>query len=200
MSTQAQAHTGAEEHPITLEVTDDLRRNRLTVFFRLLLAIPHFIVLVLWGIVAWAIGLIAWIVTVITGRMPDGLHNVQAAYLIYQNRVNAYAYLVADPFPPFGSSGDYPVDLAVAGPEKQNRLTVFFRVLLAIPALILANVLLTLAQVLAFVGWFVALFTGKLPQGMRDLSAFCLRYYDQTMGYLLLLTQRYPSLSGGPSA
>ena len=65
---------------------------------------------------------------------------------------------------------------------------------------LLANVLLTLAQVLAFVGWFVALFTGKLPQGMRDLSAFCLRYYDQTMGYLLLLTQRYPSLSGGPSA
>jgi hypothetical protein len=200
MSTQAQAQAGAEEHPITLEVNDDLRRNRLTVFFRLLLAIPHFVVMAVWGLAVWVVALVAWIVTLIAGRMPDGLHNFQAAYLVYQNRVNAYVYLVADPFPPFGSGGTYPVELAVAGPEKQNRLTVFFRFLLAIPALILANVLLTLAQVLAFVGWFVALFTGKLPQGMRDLSAFCLRYYDQTMGYLLLLTQRYPSLSGGPSA
>lgn len=200
MGTQAQAQSGVDEHPITLEVTDGLKRNRLTVFFRLLLAIPHFIVLALWGIVVGIVGLVAWIVTLIAGRMPGGLHNFQAAYLIYQNRVNAYLYLVADPFPPFGSGGDYPVDLEVAPPEKQNRLTVFFRIILAIPALILANVLLTLAQVLGFVGWFVALVTGKLPQGMRDLSAFCLRYYDQTMGYLLLLTQRYPSLSGGPTA
>ena len=34
----------ADRHPIGLIVTDDLHRNRLTVFFRLLLAIPHFIV------------------------------------------------------------------------------------------------------------------------------------------------------------
>jgi hypothetical protein len=39
-----------EPHPIRLIVTDDLRRSRLTVFFRLLLAIPHFVWLLLWGI------------------------------------------------------------------------------------------------------------------------------------------------------
>jgi hypothetical protein len=200
MSAQAQSTAHIDRHPITLRVTDDLARNRLTVFFRLILAIPHLVVLGLWSIVAWIIGLVAWIVTLVAGRMPEGLHNAQSAFLVYQNRVYAYMYLVADPFPPFGSGGEYPVDLEVDGPEKQNRLTVFFRIILAIPALILANVLLTLAQVLAFVGWFVALFTGKMPQGMRDLSAFCLRYYDQTMGYILLLTQRYPSLSGGPTA
>ena len=31
------------EHPVQLVVEDDLQRNRLTVFFRLILAIPHFI-------------------------------------------------------------------------------------------------------------------------------------------------------------
>ena len=40
----------ADSHPIGLIVTDDLQRNRLTVFFRLLLAIPHFIVVILWGV------------------------------------------------------------------------------------------------------------------------------------------------------
>ena len=33
-----------DEHPIGLVVTDDLRRSRLTVFFRYLLVIPHRIV------------------------------------------------------------------------------------------------------------------------------------------------------------
>ena len=37
------------EHPIQLIVTDDLSRSRLTVFFRLLLVIPHWIWLGLWG-------------------------------------------------------------------------------------------------------------------------------------------------------
>ena len=39
-------------HPIQVVVTDDLRRSRLTVFFRGLLVIPHLIVLILWSIAA----------------------------------------------------------------------------------------------------------------------------------------------------
>ena len=31
---------------------------------------------------------------------------------------------------------------------------------------------------------------------MRDLGVYCLRYQQQTYGYLMLLTDRYPSLSG----
>ena len=38
-------------HPVQVVVEDDLQRSRLTVFFRLLLAIPHFIWFVLWSIV-----------------------------------------------------------------------------------------------------------------------------------------------------
>ena len=40
-------------HPVQLAVTDDLQRSRLTVFFRLLLAIPHFIWLLLWSVAAF---------------------------------------------------------------------------------------------------------------------------------------------------
>ena len=31
------------EHPVRLVLADDLRRSRLTVCFRLLLALPHFV-------------------------------------------------------------------------------------------------------------------------------------------------------------
>ena len=39
-----------EEHPVRLVVEDDLHRNRWTVFFRLILVIPHVIWIFLWTI------------------------------------------------------------------------------------------------------------------------------------------------------
>jgi uncharacterized protein DUF4389 len=188
------------QHPIGLIVTDDLQRNRLTVFFRLLLVIPHFIVLALWGIAVWVVVLVAWIVGIFTGRVPDGLHNFMASFLRYATRVVGYMFLLADPWPPFGSGGSYPIDARIDGPQPQSRLTIFFRIILAIPALILAGVFRQVNQIVAFLGWFYALFTGRMNEGMRNISAWLLRYEVQTNGYVLLLTGRYPSLSGAPTA
>jgi hypothetical protein len=187
-------------HPIRLVVTDDLQRSRLTVFFRLLLAIPHLVVVYFWGIVVFLAAIVNWFATLFAGRSPQGLHDFISSFLVYQTRVTAYLYLLAEPWPPFGSSGEYPVDLQVDGPREQNRLTVAFRLILAIPALILASVFRTLNQVLAFVSWFYALATGHISDGIRSLGAYCLRYEQQTYGYVLLATQRYPSLSGAPTA
>ena len=201
MSETMSATEAADRHPIGLIVTDDLQRNRLTVFFRLLLAIPHFIVVVLWGIIAEIAVLITWLITIFTGRVPDGLHNFIASYLRYATRVYAYIFLLADPWPPFsGSPGGYPIDVRIDPSQPQSRLTVFFRVLLAIPALILTGVFRAVNQIVALLGWFFALATGRMHEGMRNISAWLLRYETQTYGYLFLLTGRYPSLAGAPTA
>src|SRR5882724_5369633 len=157
----------ADRHPIGLIVTDDLQRNRLTVFFRLLFAIPHFIVVALWGIVAELALLVAWFAAIFTGRVPDGLHNFIASWLRYATRVTAYTFLLADPFPPFGSGGSYPVDVRIDPAHPQSRLTVFFRLLLAIPALLLTYVFRGVNQIVALLGWFYALATGRMNEGMR---------------------------------
>jgi Domain of unknown function (DUF4389) len=190
----------ADRHPIGLIVTDDLHRTRLTVFFRLLLAIPHFIVLALWAILVYLVVIVAWACGVVMGRVPDGLHNFIATWLRYLVRVTGYVFLLADPFPPFGASGAYPVDVRIDPAEPQSRLTVFFRIFVAIPALILANVFGMVNRIVAFLGWFYCLFTGQMHEGMRDISAWLLRFETQTWGYVLLLTGRYPSLSGAPTA
>jgi hypothetical protein len=188
------------DHPIGLVVTDDLRRNRLTVFFRLLLAIPQAIWLSLWGILAWVVWIVAWFAALVTGRVPDGLHSFLARYARATTQLYSYVLLLADPWPPFDGSPGYPVDLRVAAPEPQSRLTVFFRLLLAIPALLLSYVFRIVNQLVAFLGWFYCLATGHMHEGMRDLSAWMLRYEVQTYAYVGLLTARYPSLAGGPSA
>jgi Domain of unknown function (DUF4389) len=182
-------------HPIRLVVTDDLRRSRLTVFFRLLLAIP----LVIWG-AAWSIlvvlaVVVAWLVALVTGRVPDGLHRFMAAFLRFHTHLSAYVWIAANPYPGFTGAPGYPVDCVIEPRASQSRLTVLFRLLLAIPAFVVLNVLQYLAFVLAVIAWFIALFTGRMNEGLRDLLAYCLRYQAQTNGYSLLLTGRYPSFS-----
>lgn len=191
----------AASHPIGLIVEDDLKRSRLTVFFRLLLAIPQTIWLELWGIVAFVAIVIAWFAALILGRVPDGLHAFITRYVRAATHLTAYVFLLADPWPPFsGAEGSYPVDVRVDPAAPQSRLTVLFRVLLAIPALIIAYAFRVVNQLVAFVGWFYCLATGHMHEGMRDISAWMLRYEVQTYSYLLLLTSRYPSFAGAPTA
>ena len=60
----------AVPHPIRLVVSDDLKRTRLTVFFRLILVIPHLIWLSLWGIVVYLAVIVSWFATLFAGRTP----------------------------------------------------------------------------------------------------------------------------------
>ena len=199
MSEQSQEQP-AHQHPIRLVVNDDRTRSRLTVFFRWLLAIPHVIWLVVWGIAVHVAVLIAWFATLFTGRCPDGLHAFIARYLRYLTHVSAYLFLIANPYPRFGGRIEYAIDLEVDPAEPQNRLVTFFRIVLAIPALIVASVLHQVLAIVALLGWFTCLAIGRMPKGMRDLAAYCLRYELQTCAYLYLLTARYPSFVGTPMA
>jgi hypothetical protein len=191
----AQPAVARIHHPVRLVVNDDLRRNRLTVFFRLILAIPHFVWVTLWGIVAFLAGVANWFATLVKGTSPEGLHGFLATYLRYQTHVWAYVLLLADPYPGFGGKPGYPIDIDVDPPTAQNRWTVGFRLILAIPALIIVRIMTGLSQVLALFSWVVALVLGRLPEGMRNFGAFALRYDQQTSAYLYLLTDRYPSFN-----
>ncbi|MBJ7455913.1 MAG: DUF4389 domain-containing protein [Thermoleophilia bacterium] len=185
-------------HPIRLILSDDLSRTRLTVFFRLILVIPHLIWLGLWGVAA-AFALIAsWFATLFAGQTPTGLHNFIAQYLRYNTQVYGYLLFLADPYPGFLGDRDYAADLAVAPPAPQNRWKTAFRIILAIPAVIVTSVLQYLTYVLAVIAWFACLFTGAMPLGLRNLVAWVVRFNAQTNGYLFLLTDRYPSFSTDP--
>jgi hypothetical protein len=192
---QAGTTTAQARHPVRLVVNDDLRRNRLTVFFRLLLAIPHLIWFILWGIVAFLAGIANWFATLVKGQSPEGLHNFIATYLRYQTHVYSYVLLIADPFPGFGGQPGYPIDLDVDPPQPQNRWTVAFRLILAIPAYIISGIMGYLNRALAVFSWFVALVLGRVPEGLRNFAAFALRYEQQTTAYAYLLTGRYPSFN-----
>ena len=199
--------TRAAAHPIRLVVTDDLQRSRLTVFFRLLLSIPHLLWLALWSAVAFVLVVINWFATLIKGRSPEGLHDFLGGYLRYATQVEAYLLLAGNPFPPFfvgSKTGEYPIDLEIDPPLPQNRWKTLFRLFLALPAVLLSAAFLGgpiawsllrgsgIAGTTGFLTWFAALARGRAPRGLRDLAGWSIGYGAHVGGYLFLLTDRYP--------
>ena len=181
------------EHPVRLRDEGDVRRNRLLVFFRLPLAIPHFVWLTLWGIVAFVLAILAWLVALITGRVPDWLHRFLAAFVRYSTHVISFLWVLGGPYPGFvGRAGSYPVDLEVEPPAPQSRLKTFFRFFLAFPAFIAGGAFSGVTFLAGIGAWWAALFTGRIPQGLKGLLAWTVRYEAQLYGYFLLLTDRYP--------
>jgi len=187
-------------YPVRLVGGHDLERSRLTVFFRIFLLIPHAIVLALYAIAAYIVVVIAWFAALITGRVPDGMHNFIAGFLRYYARVLAYGTILADPFPPFGSGGTYPVDLEIDPAVPQGRLGVFFRIILAIPCWFVTSILQYLLELLALGNWIVAVFIGRVPNGMQTLGMFCLRFMTRTNSYIFLVNPRYPAFGDTPGS
>ena len=135
-----------------------------------------------------------------SGRSPGALHRFLAAYVRYTVPVRAFLSLVGNPFPGFlGREGSYPVDAVVAPPEEQRRVVTGFRAILAIPAFAISGALSGILSTVAFLGWFAALATGRMPAGLRASGAYALRYGAQVNGYWLLLTEVYP-YSGPPGS
>lgn len=182
-------------YPVTFEADYVERRNRLTAFFRLILAIPVAIWLYIYAIVAGVAIVIAWFAIVFTARYPQGLYDFVAGYTRFLTRVTAYTALLCDPYPAFGGSDDpaYPVRLEFAGPlEHYSRMKTLFRIILAIPIVIVRYVIGLLLEIGAVAAWFVILVIGKMPRGLFDLMVLANSYTARSDAYLYLLTETYP--------
>jgi hypothetical protein len=165
-------------------------------FFRLPLAIPHLVWWALWGIAVTIVSILNWFATLFRGTPYPAFHHFIERYVRYSLHVGAFLTLAANPFPGFvGEPGRYPLDLMLPGPQRQNRWVTGFRIILAIPALLVVNALEAGMLVAAVLTWFAALVTGTAPWGLRNFLAYALRYWSQVNAYLYLLTDRYPHAS-----
>jgi hypothetical protein len=192
-------------YPFDLEVDAPQPQGRLSVFFRLIFGIPHFIVLYFLSIALSVITFIAWFAILFTGKYPAGLHRFALQVTHWSTRVSGYLYLLTDKYPPFalGDDAAYPVRLIGVGEtEGRNRLTVFFRILMIIPHLIVLALLGIAAEVVLFIAWLVGWITGNVPQGLATFLAGVLRWQTRVNAYTYLLTDVYPpfSMGGGEPA
>ena len=115
--------------------------NRATTFFRLILAIPWFIVATVWLILVAFTHLFAWVAVVILGRYPQWLYDFNSGVVRFAIRISAWIYLQTDEWPPFGLATTPAIRSGSTSrppPARQSRLKAFFRIILALPMLIVS--------------------------------------------------------------
>jgi hypothetical protein len=86
----------------------------------------------------------------------------------------------------------YPVHFEADFQSEQNRATTFFRIILAIPWLIVAYIYEIAALVTQIIAWFALLFTGKYPEGLYNLNSGFVRYRIRLFAWLYLQTDEWP--------
>jgi hypothetical protein len=195
----------AATYPATMTFDPPANMPRWRALFSVFAAIPHLVVLSFLGSVAQALGIIAWIMAVFTGKVPKGIADVQSMYLRYSMRATLYALAMSPEYPPFT------FDMTAADPgdvvglrvditpqlEDRNRVTAFFRILLAIPHFIALLFVGIAAAVAIWIGLVAVLFTGRWPEGLRTFALNMTRWSLRVQAYTMLLTDEYPPFELG---
>lgn len=191
------------EYPARLDVTTPDRIANWRPLVQWLLALPHMIIAGALSYVSSAVSVISWFVILFTGRLPKGLADFQVMILRYTTRSQLYQGFLFDRYPEFDFSmtseepGGSPVVLSVTPAlDGRNRLTVFFRLILAIPAMIFALLVWIVGVICWILAFFAVLFTGRWPEGLRQWVVKSVRVSVRVQAYgLLLLTDEYPPFS-----
>ena len=129
-------------------------------------------------------------------------------YMRYELRTYTFFLFMCEEYPPFAfemtptDSGEDPRVRVEFQPQlaDRNRLTVAFRIILVIPQVIALFVLDIVATVMTVIAFFVVLFTGRWPEGMRAFVLNVMRWYLRVQTYYLLLTDEYPPFELEPQA
>jgi len=175
-----------------LDIEAPARQRRWTVLLRLLLLIPQFIVLYVLNIVTFFAAIGAWFAALVLGRLPEWAASYLSAYVAYVTRVYASLLLLIDRYPPFAfEAPGFPVQVELR-PGELNRLAVFFRIILVIPAAIVAGLATSGWFVLSFFCWLVVLIMGRNPEPLAGATAAILRFSMRLHAYFLMLTSAYP--------
>jgi hypothetical protein len=94
----------------------------------------------------------------------------------------------------------YPVQLDFQADHHITRWRPLVQWLLAIPHLLIANVLRTLRQILTVISLFTVLFTERIPRPLFDMIAMTYRYEWRAFSYAMFLHEDYPPFDFQPAA
>ena len=205
-------------YPVQLAVDyPDRQLNRLTTFFRLVVAIPIFIVLV--AVTGGSFGsgieeesarvtmgaggvlIIAPLLMILFRRKyPRWWFDWNVALFKFTLRVESYLLLLRDEYP--STDEEQAVHLEISYPDagrELNRWLPLVKWLLAIPHYVVLFFLIIVALVLVIFTWFAILFTGRYPRLFFDYVVGTMRWSARVEAYaVLLVTDRYPPFRLGP--
>jgi len=175
-------------------------RDKKTVFWRGILVAPaivflcSFTELAHWG---WTSGFLvvpALLAIVFTGKYPSYVLNFNHALMELQTRVTAYVLLLTDDYPSIERNPKIAVLLPdVEGGKKLGRVLQIFKILFAIPLIIIGFIYAIGAVVVTFFAWISTWSTGRYPEWALNYVLSTIQFWNRLYGYALLyVTDEYP--------
>ncbi len=208
---EASAMNVAVSHPLAVEARGGEIPGRWLWTVKWLLVVPHVVVLaVLWMVFA-VLTVVAGLSVLVVGRYPRALFDFNVGVLRWTWRVGHYGYLTlgTDQYPPFTlRATDHPASLDVAYPARLSRPLVVVKWLLAVPHLLIVEILLGavsrfgpasppvfttgLLGVLVLVAGVCLMVLRRYPAGLFDLIVGLNRWVFRVLVYVALMTDVYP--------
>ena len=213
MTTQSQAY------PARLNIDYPEKLDRVSTLFRLIWAIPIFIIFglltatatdtvivitdggeVLSRVTRTGLGIVGglfvatMLMIVVRQKYPRWWFDFALALSRFSNRVGAYLGLLTDRYPSTEADQSVHLDIDYPNvPRDLNRWMPLVKWLLAIPHYIVLAVLAVGAIVAIFIAWFAILITGRYPRPLFDYVVGVGRWALRVQAYTsLLITDRYP--------
>jgi hypothetical protein len=184
----------AGEYPVQLEIDYTRKHSRVMLFLRWLLMIPHVVVLTVLYVIGTVLTLVAAVVVIVTRHYPKGIFDFNVGVARYGWRVTAYMLMLTDRFPPFALTAHekYPIRYRIEYPGSVARWRVLFAWLVALPVLLIVNLLMAVVEILWLVVFFIILITGRYPEGLFNLTAGVLRLNARAGAYTAFMCTKYP--------
>jgi hypothetical protein len=92
----------------------------------------------------------------------------------------------------------YPITYEADYEREPSRLTTFFRLILAIPWLIVGYVYTLVAEIATLIAWFALVILGRYPEWAYDFVSGVLRYNTRVTAWLFLQTDQFPPFGISP--
>lgn len=199
-----------DAYPVNVSFDRLARINRfwgipiLGTFIRIILLIPHYIMLALVSIVVAVLLLFTWIPVLLLGRFPGWGYRWIGGWLSWSVRVGAYAGLLTPTYPPFSRSGeDHPISIRFDEGVRINRLWgipflgIAVRAILLIPHFFVLWLLGIVVGILSIFAWVPVLIFGRQADLVYTVIGGFTRWSFRVTAYLLLMVDRYPPFSLG---
>ena len=201
--------TTGVEYPMRFEVDYPESSSRwrallgvLFFFPKLVLLTPHLVILYFLGLAALVATYIGYWAVLITGKYPEGLFSFLVGVQRWNSRTDSWLYGLADSYPPFSlSDPDYPATFEVDYPESPSRWRAllgalfFAKIILLVPHLIVLSALGIVGFFAIYIGYWIALITGRYSSGLFNFVSGVQRWSYRTQAWLAGLTDKYPPFS-----
>jgi hypothetical protein len=148
-----------------------------------------------WGISSVVFTVPVILTLVFRGKYPSYILTFNHAMLELSTRITAYVLFLTDDYPSIERNENVAVLFPdVEGGKKLSRWQPIFKVIFAIPLIILGIIYTVLSIILSFLAWIHILVTGKYPDPVIKWVIGCIKYWNRLIGYAgVLVTDEYPT-------